>query len=1295
MFNRLNKGAWSIAGTDRADLLGPNERIECAESAMVWLPVHRAIRAGATTFASAVDPMRPEHVYSMGGVQMMLKLLAELREKCRNLGKTGRPVSIYIETVPGNDASVDERDESTYGNDAASCDARAFMRGVKDSRPVVEYRFFFVVHARDQSFGGPFFATIDDTQKEFEETFGGVGGGDKDKSRKRARDDDDTNTSAAVMSYKIGDDQMQYGRTVLPNALWRHFRSLLVWARTVDAMLGIKSLQRRDVMERAERYRKSPDRNPLNPRYALAPQRYFEHPHEDALPEMQCYDNYFSAGGELTFPRPDCVVRLDDDAMTINGLMRMMLPDYQARCVGTSLNATLGLAPPRLSAATLARKRASDTAPRRAMLHLDAPGDSTAAAMALDAFGAADDDDLDLDPDAGPISRAAPTAEPAGGTSTADINAMLASVPVTNEDGDYELADARVLGRNDYEGDDAFKGEATLTGIDGPERSAYHFVCALGKQLTSLIVASVNVGTTSRAELRRAYTMKQRRLLRLYDDECTSHTSSISMVGRSINGWIELEKREGRGWLGTDDPLLDPQLSYWANAVARRSLRFEHAMHLTTAHGLAVTLSFALLDAYPHELDLHINWMITGRHETSKSFVLDLLEALWILSTTYHITSRSKQATAVDIDVNDAIGFAHETRPEAFKDSKSGGDDNAEAKTKEELGKCLAQREVIYFAANGRREMRRVISQRIQTHVYLSNLIIDDFTAAVRSRMSCVTTEERYRSDKSTAELTNVMRMASARSRARASGFEREMRSTQAIVFHLWKVHGTTALSDITLCVTDTLSQTFIRRLQSRHSIVVEPRTMMRVSRLVRQFVVDRAARLTYSSPASPHYKADFSVQHLSYADQYLYDSEEMFYMAVDMLRHELVSQSRQVMLRVFAHTYIEAPTLARERQNRNEPDQVQVAALRSLFMTPTTEVRPYESFTSTTTNSPAINPLARSAPPRYNGPSSETRASVIAGMLYSQAHMYAYAHVRLSRKDIASALETATAGSDHVLKHDTIVTQLRSLTRETIRGRRYAWNEEARRPLPVVKQADELDLVPGAIQTATAFFVHLDLLERNIDPIDDALAACAGKRVPEARCYIDERHPRLKLLGGVPHEGNRPYLLHTRVLEPRRTGTALTYTRHTETIKRSTLLAFPHMAEQAEIFAITDARTRMTMHIDDESRRTRARDLFVELEGDTVDFGSIDVHERAMRAPNDDPESVAVRARKHVLDVYVNYPDDLLSDAGERERLLRLSEHIVPSQRAQIEAAAAAERAALEPRLPPQPNKRMRKLPQ
>jgi len=534
--------------------------------------------------------------------------------------------------------------------------------------------------------------------------------------------------------------------------------------------------------------------------------------------------------------------------------------------------------------------------------------------------------------------------------------------------------------------------------------------------------------------------------------------------------------------------------------------------------------------------------------------------------------------------------------------------------------------------------MRRVTSQRIQTQVHLTNLEFEDFSDAILSRMSCLIAEERYRTYKTTAELVNVNTMASVQSRARAVGFEHEMRSCQFLVYHLAKAIGTEALRPVTLTATDTLMQTFTNHLQMRHSIVVEPRTMTRVSRLVRLFVLDRAARLLYSSPASPYYRQPFSVQHFSYVDAYLYDCEEMFVVAVDMLRHEFVSPSRRATLRS-ASSYFFHDQLARAADD---------PAKKAHFMHEHLMVRPYQPTAKMRSSHDALY-AGGGGGGDAQAPSAGLES--MAGSTYPTSYMNAYARYPNKRIELAATLASRTAASDHVLNKDVAAEQLRLLTREMIRGRRYEWCVADARPRPCAEQPAELPFVPGAIQTSDSIFVHLDLLEQNVDPVDDALERCFGRVAPAERCYasVDGSY---KLLGGTPLDGNRPYLLRTRRLEPASRGHALTYKQHTETITRSTLLAFPDMAEAPERYRISDARTRLTQHVDEMSRRARARALF--LDEDDVRVGSIDEHERAMRVADADSTT---RKRKHVLDIYVNYPEDLVTDEGERTRTARISE--------------------------------------
>jgi len=1277
------KGAWSLTPDHPVDVFGEHEIVEnCDEIIMLQIMCGQHMRPGAMTFSNAFDRDRVEHSYAEAALQAIFKTLNDVRlalELDRNkkdVTCNGEPFEVFIETLLRNerDSFIGPYD---LGSTPETLAERVFMRNVEDNVVVDGYRFFIITKKGlgGVSFGDLFMRNIDEIESEYLRSV-------TQAVRKAARGESG-DTGVSMMSYS-GGDKASYGRSLGPNDKWRLLRNRTVWAKTADMLLNIGHFGSNAdrVRDRIASRRDPYSKNPINPRYSLSPALFMNHAFSSIDAEQTTLSNYMVVANSFDrwqFPRHDLVLRVPTEDLTIDRIMNKMVPEYLARMAPGVMSQLMRQRRKGMDKRVLQRQRLAG-APNSVLPARDMVQRSLAFGEAndVDAFlgeegigsmigdesmgGEYVDESLDacvgrLSIDAAqddsdgyvaPVGSGA-TALPDGGKAFSDIVNMLQAVGCRDKTGKYFCVDVDALQREDFEDSSSLAARQMLESSDKSSSSSFHRVRFMGASLRSRLIELIQSGELTPEECRRAYLANQRTLMRAYEDSCTSKTSNIMMQGASIVGWAErrCEERDTK-WMGVEEPIMDREMTIFGNMFARWMLCMEDSLFVTNLHLLALTAIFGSRDAYRHKLKMHFNLLMTGDNSTGKSFVTDLLDMCSIPGTISQQSSKTKNANFVDADHNDMIYRNEEIQPDAYRDKKRGGDDAAEATNKEFLTSMLYTKQVFYKGEDGSRAFRISVSQQISTLIGCTNLRHDEFSPAIRSRLSCVPVVAVRRENRQTQDMVGIEERLPVEKLVVKQGFIDEMQMDQFFQYHVEKLIGIHALRDITLGAFDAVMQVLQNYLRQCHAILVPIRTIERAGMIARKLVITHACHLLYSTPHSPYYKRDFEYRSLLALDPLLHDNEEIACFALELIKHEIVDRSAPHFVQLLKANYVHRRLCEIEKTDTTRDVD---SLMNDIYLRPSTRVtcstmttdNDYDDGRGGSSHGARWDKAGRrsGAPMQQNGvglADSGLGATMMAAQLgmdaevvaakdkYSPDYLNHYVRIPGTSRDVARDVSRWSRDSSMTIGEERGRAIMRKMSEEMIVSRRYRWDDTMHRPR-VDRSAGGL-FIPGLIYSRTAVFVALDLFTCT-DPLSVAIEFTRSKLTPEPRKY----------LRAMAYSSEHPQLLDTRVVGPG-LGSRHRVVDHAEQVTASTMFSSFTFEKQGRTHAdLKTGQKRLYKHYDLMSAEARCRALHLdEKEANSVDgVCSFAPYERTAR-------------ESHVRSITCQYPQDLPTIDNDHE---------------------------------------------
>lgn len=408
--------------------------------------------------------------------------------------------------------------------------------------------------------------------------------------------------------------------------------------------------------------------------------------------------------------------------------------------------------------------------------------------------------------------------------------------------------------------------------------------------------------------------------LRLYMENC-AHSSSrhLSVPGRLLLQWFEARPSK---CVSCPLNVLDAQLSLFANSVASTFYSLSKLLMLINHHDLGFLMVASAFDAYRYAVTepdgMHINVCLEGRAATTKSFLLNLLQMLFVEGTVSEITSMSVRAATSSDDRNDRIEIYHEAPPGMMSgDARKGGDMMQESIMKERMTRGKVSVDVLTLLPNGHRV---TLTHTCESHgvVQCATNNVGQASEAMRSRMHSVNMNSRNASSVAKrAATTPVSHLVGVEKRwdtamtATNVRFQETIRTRQFLVYHVEKLLMLCVLREPSLACFDILVQQITTHLADRFLTTIDARTTARMRFLLRTLVIQTALHYLYDVPdVSPYYGQPFVVSQLLDLAPLLHDTEEMVFFVFELMRDAFVQPSVGKLMRAMCMEYFVNQTI-------------------------------------------------------------------------------------------------------------------------------------------------------------------------------------------------------------------------------------------------------------------------------------------------------------------------------------------------------------------------------------------------
>ncbi len=318
--------------------------------------------------------------------------------------------------------------------------------------------------------------------------------------------------------------------------------------------------------------------------------------------------------------------------------------------------------------------------------------------------------------------------------------------------------------------------------------------------------------------------------------------SGISEPGKKMLDFLESE--DMRNFTSCYD-VYDPTLSVFANMIIRRMMAYEHLCILLGSHSQFLIYTMARGDAYVQMRNLGFNIMTVGPSNTTKSFLLELLERCSVEGTTVSPAHKTRMADTGEGERVDLIMLIHEFNPEPFKKGKNR--DNVQASVlKDIMTRAGGEYYVLQLRMeNGRRMTEQIkVVQRIVIYG-ASNEETIDIDEAFGSRMHWSQCRVFTRPDKSLIDLKGAENSMSPETKRMYEFLKADHKREQCVHWVVEKAIFDGVLAEPTL----TISNYMIPYIQKHLGMKVHPRTIERMFMYIRRLVISTAFETMYNVP--------------------------------------------------------------------------------------------------------------------------------------------------------------------------------------------------------------------------------------------------------------------------------------------------------------------------------------------------------------------------------------------------------------------------------------------------------------
>lgn len=418
-----------------------------------------------------------------------------------------------------------------------------------------------------------------------------------------------------------------------------------------------------------------------------------------------------------------------------------------------------------------------------------------------------------------------------------------------------------------------------------------------------------------------AYDKLRAMLLAQYKRECFDPKANIGKFNSAVLAWIHETRTNLFDFHTVRKPtrIYDSNMSTFGNWIGHLMELQEQVFLTATQHSNAMVLIFGSFTAYigdPSMMRYHT--MSLGEPNSSKSFLLEMQQKLFIPGTVETVTRMTDKAMQTEDDHSGHITNIHEFSLESLVNTFNGTATEQASSLKDLLTRNTVSLKVYAQSADGVRRTVDIETKAGGCFNCASNDSAAKASSAALSRYDVRFVRGGGRVDR-TIDLMKLAKYAFEAADQNAYNYAEHMfRRRQALHYLVETLIYVGALPQFTYSVTGHVYARLMSFLKKKHMPKPPVRTDERVSLLVRVFSIQRAILLLFDVPGSRFYNVPFDVEQLMYLDKLLHDSEEIVYFVLGLLNETFADPIQNVVRLLLLEHVLETNRAAPHEGYRN-----------------------------------------------------------------------------------------------------------------------------------------------------------------------------------------------------------------------------------------------------------------------------------------------------------------------------------------------------------------------------------------
>lgn len=334
--------------------------------------------------------------------------------------------------------------------------------------------------------------------------------------------------------------------------------------------------------------------------------------------------------------------------------------------------------------------------------------------------------------------------------------------------------------------------------------------------------------------------------------------------------------------------------SVMAHRACLLMYNYDKLYQVSSAHRAIYIVHLMRLDAFRHEMNMHLNCAFTGEAATSKSFVYEILKKNSIEGTVSERTYDTDKADAVDFDMNHFVNVFDEAPPGFFKDPKKRGPLEA---LKQKLTSMKTSHRRPFTDENGERHQINAISQNIGCLMGATNEPRSNFDKPLQTRFNWFEAEKLLNTTRSVAECQHAAETMGESQRDKLEEMVAFHKFEQAYTALVWQFVRMGRIKGPDTTAVGIVLRRFKQELETQ-GVTIHSRAAERVKRLSQNLAIVRAKQILYHTVSGKYANVPFAIEQVPDAEPFLICTEEIVIHAIGLVFDGIVSRNKYRVLK-------------------------------------------------------------------------------------------------------------------------------------------------------------------------------------------------------------------------------------------------------------------------------------------------------------------------------------------------------------------------------------------------------------